>query len=412
MATDRERLARLLGGDDLRWLVDRVRRRMARREPITTPVTLLNATRAQRLAVQRLLGRPQREGAALTVSLASVDEVVRRSGACPDGLAAAVVVLRGPVTDQVAEADDRESAWRRAFEPIEAVVQPELTGWLAHVRASGLVKRLAPDPTAAAALLGELALVLPALPRDGEPLGKFAARVLRSAHDLDDDRPLTTLVLSAVRAMRNVPDGSGAEWRREVWASVGLLRDELSSTALTLGLPGDPVTGTGRMLGAVGESGQPAVLTLRQLVTDPPRLPLAGHVVSVCENPVVVTAAADQLGAHGTPLICTSGQPGAAVMVLLRAVAETGADLRYHGDFDWGGLRIGNTIFSRTPAHPWRFSTADYRTAATRWSGRSLTGMPTSATWDVDLTATMSAIGTAVDEEHVIDDLVEDLRNL
>jgi uncharacterized protein (TIGR02679 family) len=411
VTTDHERLSRLLGGDDLRWLVDRVRRRLSRREPITTPVTLVGATRVQRLAVERLLGRPQREGTALTVSLASVDEVVRRSGACPDGLAAAVVALRGPVTDQVAEADNRESAWRRAFEPIEAAIQPELTGWLAHIRTSGLVKRLAPDPAATAALLGDLALVLPALPRDGEPLGQFAARVLRSAHDLDDDRPLTTLVLSAVRTMRNVHDGSGAEWRREVWASVGLLRDELSTTVLTLGLPGDPVTGTGRVLGTVAESGQPAVLTLRQLVTDPPRLPVTRHVVSVCENPVVVAAAADQLGAHCAPLICTQGQPGAAAMVLLKAVAEAGAELRYHGDFDWGGLRIGNTIFDRTPARPWRFRSADYRIATELWSGRHLAGTPTSATWDADLTTTMSVIGTAVDEEHVIDDLVMDLRN-
>jgi uncharacterized protein (TIGR02679 family) len=409
VATDHERLARLLGGEDLRWLVDRVRRRMARRESITTAVTLANATRAQRHAVQRLLGRPQREGAALTVSLASVDEVIRRSGACSDGLAEAVVALRGPVTDQVAAADNRESAWRRAFERLEAAIQPELTSWLAYLRGSGLVKRLAPDPAAAEALLGDLALVLAALPRDGEPLGQFAARVLRSAHDLDDDRPLTTLVLSAVRTMLNIHDGSGTEWRREVWASVGLLCDELSSTVLTLGLPGDPTTGTGRALGAVAESGQPAVLTLRQLVTDPPRLRLAGHVVSVCENPVVVGAAANQLGARCAPLICTHGQPGAAVMVLLRTLAESGAELRYHGDFDWGGLRIGNTIFDRTPARPWRFRTVDYRTAAARWAGRHLAGVPTPATWDTDLKAAMSDIGTAVDEEHVIDDLVGDL---
>ena len=60
------------------------------------------------------------------------------------------------MTDQVAEADNRESACRRAFEPIEAAIQPELTSWLAHIRTSGLVKRLAPDPAAAAALLGDL----------------------------------------------------------------------------------------------------------------------------------------------------------------------------------------------------------------------------------------------------------------
>ncbi|MPZ82194.1 MAG: TIGR02679 family protein [Actinophytocola sp.] len=382
---------------------------MARREPLTTSVTLRDATREQRLAVQRLLGRPQRDGTALTVSLVSVDEVVRRSGACPDGLAVAVVALHGPVTDRVAEADELEAAWRRVFEPVEAVIGADLAGWLAGIRATGLVRRLAPDPATAAGLLADLAKVLTALPGSGEPIGQFAARVLRGAHDLDDDRPLTTLVLGAARSLRAFPDGSGAEWRREVWASVGLLRDELSSTALCVGLPGDPDTGTGRMLGALGESGQPAVLTLRQLVTDPPRLRLRGRVVSVCENPAVVAAAASRLGARCAPLICTRGQPGAAVMVLLRAVAAAGAELRYHGDFDWGGLRIGNTIFGRTAARPWRFGAADYRDAAASWSGRTLTGPPTAAAWDAELTSAMAATGTAVDEEHVIDDLVDDL---
>jgi uncharacterized protein (TIGR02679 family) len=412
--TDPQRLSRLLGDPDLSWLVDRVRRRMGRGEPLDATVTLTDASPAQRAAVHRLLGRRPRPGAALTVSLAGVDEVVRRCGACPDGLAAAVVTLTGAVTDRVAEAASLQRRWAVAFARLDTL-EPALAPWRDRVRASGLVRRLAGTPENAAALLADLAAVLAELPVRGEPLGGFAARVLGEAHALDADRPLATLTLGAARAMTGLPDGTGAGWRREVWASVGLLSDEVSSTALVLGLPGDPVTATGRALAAWHEVGQPVVLTLRQLVRDPPRLArLTGPTTAfICENPAVVSAAADRLGPGCAPLICTNGQPGAAVLHLLRQLAGLGTALRYHGDFDWGGLRIGNVVFDRVPALPWRYRTADYVTAHTDNTvpGRTLTGTAAEANWDPRLGTAMREAGAAVEEEHVIDTLLTDLAD-
>jgi uncharacterized protein (TIGR02679 family) len=407
MSIDQGRLARLLGGEDVAWLVDRCRRRMERAQPLAGSVTLARATPTQRAAVHRLLGRPPRPGSTLTVSLSAVDDVVRRSGACPDGLAAAVVALTGAVTDRAAAEADRDRRWRAAFAPLQAGVagRPELAGWLHGLHATGLVRRLAATPESAAPLLAELATVLANLPAAGEPLGRLAARTTGRAHALDPDRPLSTLALGAAQALAGLPDGTGAEWRREVWASVGVLRDEVSSTVLTLGLPGDTRTGTGRALAAWHETGQPAVLTLRQLVRDPP-LPY-GPAVFVCENPIVVATAADQLGPQCPPLVCTSGQPGAAVLHLLRQLTAAGAAVRYHGDFDWGGLRIGNVVFARLPAVPWRFRAADYQVAAHR--GQDLTGTPAVAAWDGDLAAVMRQTGVAIEEEHVIDDLLTDL---
>ena len=409
--TDRARLERLLGGEDLSWLVARVRRRMARGEPLDAPVTLPGATQAQRSAAQLLLGRRPRPGDTLTVSLAAVDEVVRRSGACPDGLAAAVTALTGEVTDRAEAAADLDRRWRAAFAPLHDAVdlRPELTEWLDRIQVSGLVRRLAGTPEAASPLLSTLAAVVAQLPARSEPLGRFAARNAGEAHALDQDRPLSTLALGAARALSGLPEGHGTDWRREVWASVGVLCDDVSSTVLTLGLPGDTQTSTGRALAALREAGQPCVLTLRQLVREPFRL--AAQEVFVCENPVVVSAAADQLPEGGGPLVCTHGQPGAAVMHLLRALSSGGARLRYHGDFDWGGLRIGNVIFSRLPAVPWRFRTADYNAAAKPGHGRYLTGPPATACWDLCLADAMHEIGVAVEEEHTIDDLLSDLAN-
>ncbi len=410
MSTD-PRLQRLLGVDELGWLVARVRRRIERGEVLTGTVTRPGATSAERDAVHRLLGRRPRPGSALSVRLEDVDEVVRRSGAHPDGLAAAVVVLTGAVTDRAGLAADREAAWVAAFAPVDGAVErrPALRSWADGLRATGAVRRITQDPAEAAALLRQVAVAIDAMPAEAEPVGRFAERVLGSAHALDTDRPLARLLFGAVRLLGGAAEGSGASWQREVWASVGLVRDELSSTVLTLGLPGDGASPTGRMLGALGEAGEPAVLTLRQLTRSPPRLHLAGVVVSVCENPVVVAGAAERLGRFAAPLICAGGQPGAAVMTLLRAALADGATLRYHGDFDWGGLRIGNVVFGRLPVEPWRFDTASYRAAAHPAAGRELTGGPVDAVWDPGLASALRERGRAVEEERVLDDLVADL---
>jgi uncharacterized protein (TIGR02679 family) len=405
---DRDRLKRLLGGVELAWLVNRIRTRLERGQTLHATVTLTDATAAQRAAVHRLLGRRPHAGGKVTVSLDAVDDVLRRSGACEDGLESAVVALTGPVTAKAAAAAKLERAWQEAFAPLEETVghDARLASWYSGIRDTGLVRRLTVSPEAARPLLLDLAKVVRSLPGDGEPLGHFAARVTGRAHALDDDRPLATLALGAARALSGIAAGSGSEWRREVWASVGLLRDDVSSTVLTLGLPGDSRTPNGRALAAWRQVGQPVVLTLRQLVRDPPDC--TAQLVSVCENPVVVTAAADRLGSACRPLVCTSGQPVAAVTHLLRLLTEAGAELRYHGDFDWGGLRIANAVIDRFAARPWRFDTASYLSVAAR--GHVLTGKPVTAQWDDDLTDALRTTGKAVEEELVLNELITDLR--
>jgi uncharacterized protein (TIGR02679 family) len=232
--------------------------------------------------------------------------------------------------------------------------------------------------------------------------------VLGNAHALDDGTPLCTLVFGAARVLGGAPEGSGAGWRRMVWASVGLARDELSSTVHTLGLPGDPSTGTGRALDAWRESGQPVALTLRQLRTEPPHWP-AGLTVSICENPSVIAAAADHLGARTGPMVCTSGQPGAAVLLLVDQLARAGARFRYHGDFDWYGIRIANFVRRHCEWEPWRFGGDDYLAAAAVHDGHRLSGTPVSPVWDTALGEAMARIGRQVEEEAVTDLLLEDL---
>ncbi|GAA1891035.1 TIGR02679 family protein [Streptantibioticus ferralitis] len=414
---DLPRLRRLLGGPETAWLLERARDRMAALRPLDTPATLKAATPAQRRAVELLLGRRLRAGTSLTVPLAEVDRVLRESLACPDGLAAAVVALTGPVTDKRAQDAALAAAWQQALAELDhpAVTdRPELVPWRAKVESTGLLKRLSQaDPTTARRLAADTVRVLSALPADGLTLPVLAARTLGDAHALDDGRPLAAVVLSAVRALAALPAEAttGAEGRRAAWATVGVALDELSSRVLVLGLPGSPRTTPGRVLAAAHEDGEPCLLTLRQLTRQPADLGLAGRTVRVCENPAVLAAAADELGPHCPPLVCVEGNLSAAARTLLRHLSDQDCPIAYHGDFDWGGFRIATSVLRLPTATPWRYDTPSYLTAVERGLGAPLTtGSPIPTPWDPALSTAMARHGIRVEEEHLIDRLLADLR--
>ncbi|WP_322762757.1 TIGR02679 family protein [Frankia sp. Cr2] len=407
------RLQRMLGGEHTAWLLDRARHRMEHGRPLTGSVTLTNVSQDQRRAVERLLGRRAGAGVSLTVSLDEIDTVLRTSGAAPDGLGAAVRLLVGEVGDRVAQAAAESAAWAEAHAPLDALVvrRPELATWRSWLDATGMLRRLAASPDAAAALVADLLPVLDALPSAGVALGRLAAASTGDAHALDDARPLATLSLAAARVLRGAPpvgDGSAAE-RRATWAAVGVHRDELSSVVLCLGLPGGVSATTGRILAVARDAGEPCVLTLRQLGRDQVDLGVGDGLVWMCENPIVLASAADELADRCPPLVCVNGQPSAAVIRLLDLLAAGGARFAYHGDFDWGGIRIGNGLRERIPWRPWRFDVRAYQAALASVTGGELAGRPVEASWDADLGPAMQGHGIRVDEELVLADLIGDL---
>jgi uncharacterized protein (TIGR02679 family) len=427
------RLQRLLGGEPTAWLIRRARDRLEAGRSLTGPVTLTDATAEQRRAVERLTGRPARSGASLSVSLPEVDRILRESGAVPGGLAEAVKILTGPLRDRDRDRADTAAAWAAAFAPLDDAVagRPELAAWRGWLDATGVVRRLAPSPDDALVLLDHVAAVLRRLPSRGVPIGRLAAECCGDAHALDDGRPAGTLALSAVRALAGLPfaaDGT-ADSRRAAWAAVGVHLDDLSSLVLCLGLPGDTRTALGGVLALYREAGQPAMLTLRQLRCHD--APLHAGVVRICENPVVVAAAADELGGRCQPLVCVGGQPSAAGWRLLDLLAAGGAEFRYHGDFDWGGIRIACAVQARMNQgrvrwQPWRYDRDAYETAAAAVPAPAarlardardardarlprLAGEPVATPWDPGLAAAMTRRDVRIEEELALDSLLADL---
>ncbi|GGM99936.1 TIGR02679 family protein [Streptomyces fuscichromogenes] len=403
---DGERLGRLLGDPGLAWLVERVRQRIAAGRPLTGTVTLARPDDLQRQAAERLLGRSPSTGRSLTLRLDTVDEILRRSGVSPDGLETAVVALTGPVTPRAETRDRQAEAWQEALAPLTTVTV-ELADWAARIREDGLVRRLARTPEAAGPLISAAVRTLHALPVD-PPTSRaaFAALHLTGAHALDEGTPLATLVLSGIRTLTGFPDGTGAEWRREAWASAGLLKDDVSSTVLTLNLRGTPA------LDWTADEGEPAVLTLRSLNrrTTNGITTATGH-VHVCENPAVLSAAADALGPACPPMVCLQGQPSAAALTLLRGLSASGAVLLHHADFDWGGVRIATALGRVARWRPWRYEATDYQEAVTGVSEpQHLTGTAAATPWDPRLATVMAEHGVRVEEESILDALLSDLR--
>lgn len=405
---DLARLRALLDAPDASWIVERLRTRIARGAGLAGTIALQNPTEAQRATIARMFGRPTPRGRTLSIDLGDLDTLLRRGEIC-DGVAHAVELLVGHVTDERAVREAVERRWEKVFDDAGSH-RADVEGWLADLRATGLLRRVANgDAERARGLLDSAIALADRLPARGVSLAELAASVTGDSHALDAGEPLGTIALrlaARVGARRGMEEENDAR-PRDIWASVGVLCDELSAPVLVLNLVAATTTATGRALAIHAEAGEPCRLSVRQLLRDPPQFRRLGRAaIHVCENPSVVSSAADRLGAASAPLVCVEGQPRTAARLLLTQLANSGARLVYHGDFDWGGLRIGNVVIGRCDAEPWRFSTADY--VATT-GGRPLEGRPVDATWDAGLADVMRAAARAVHEEQVMNDLLSDL---
>jgi len=406
-----------MGGAGLAALRRRLRARYERGET-RDEFTLGSLGADERRALEGLLGRPVRSARSMRVKQSELDASVARAGLAPD-LRSALEALDGPIVDRKRERAERERRW---LEVLGAAAEPRLAACLGDAASVTLLRRLAAgDPERGRVLLERAASVLERLPAYGIPLARLAAETLGDAHALDAGEPVAALVLRAgslesalgdapadAADDADAPSRAGAARRRDRWAELGVSVNDLAAPVLCLNLPAAGETPAAALAAKAAELGVPVHLSLRSLLRYPPEWPVSGRRVYVCENSAVIAVVADRLGARSPPLICTDGMPGAAQQALLRQVAAHGARLRYHGDFDWPGLAIGNFVMRSFAAVPWRFGAADYRAAASGLE-RELSGRRVEASWDPALAEALAERGTAVHEEAVVESLLADL---
>ncbi|WP_328448601.1 TIGR02679 family protein [Amycolatopsis sp. NBC_00438] len=357
----------------------------------------------QRTALADLLGSARLPGEHVEISLAKLDQVLLdRTG---QDSRAVVSRLVGPIGDRAAER--REAAARRAElwdwlggHPV-VTAQPALGDWVASIRRAGLVGG---SIARTREELEKVLEVLSELPAAGQPLPKFADEVLGDTHALDEGKRCANLVLKALVAIYDVPPPADAPERRALWERAGIADDQLSSTVLAAGLRtrGGVVSD---VLELWADAGFAAALTLQQLRATT-ALTSAPPEVWVFENPSVLAVALDRFGERCPPLVCTSGWPSSAGILLLNQLSAAGSALYYHGDFDGEGLRIAANVVARTGAVPWRMSSDDYLAAVA--DGPSV-GRVTSVPWDAQLARHLTEAGRTVPEERLARALLDEI---
>jgi uncharacterized protein (TIGR02679 family) len=415
------RLQRLLGGDQYALLRKRLRRRFER-APLDAAVENLrigNLTTEEHAALASLLGRRLRYSNSLQVDVRLVDTAFQNAGIAAS-LRDALEQLDGPIANLATTRLALQTQWS---DVLDGCTHRELIELLRAPAGIGLLKRLARQSAPAALqLCRRVEAVLQRLPASGITRSQLAADVLGDAHALDGGQPTATLVLTVWRQVIARTDdssddvdieqtgdgdpGSGAERNRDVWAKAGVLVNELARPVLFLNLPM-------RDAGNHSQSpGEPVYASLRSLLRSPPSWDVADRRVYVCENPNMVAIAADHWGSDCAPLVCTDGMPAAAQRCLLSQLAKARAQLRYHGDFDWPGVRIGNHVMREHGAQSWRFGAADYEAAVegTSYLGQALTGKAARAFWDEGLMTAMQQHRLSIAEEAIATSLLEDLR--
>jgi uncharacterized protein (TIGR02679 family) len=359
------------------------------------------ATRDERHALGALLGRTITIDT-VRVDLAALDvRLNERSGV--GGLEAVLAALYGtPPQSRPAARAAREASRERPLQlAAELVKATWASEWIAGLRRTGLLTNREESERAirdAAAVLSELtdAEDAPA----AQSRVELAARLLGDAHALDRDRLLHQVVLRGLAAAGGVTIPDGARDREQLWANHGVEPDLLSRTCLVWRLRVGNREPTGRRLNEAADAGDPVHVTERDLRRIGSFASAAGTAVLVCENPRVIEGLAER-GVDGWVAVCTSGEPNLVVDKVLGNLSRAGADLYYHGDFDWPGIAIANRVITRFAARPWRMTADDYLHAV-RPGGAAFVGKQIEPAWDPELGAAMRSHGRAVHEESVL----------
>jgi len=380
-------------------------------------LTLRNLNLSERSALADLLGLERLPG---PVAQVRIDMLIEALGV-PDSaaLTALAVAAVGPVIDEVGPrreiTDRRNRLWSDLTDELSKVE------WLAEAGRSRFVAQLrsvgvgADEIDDRRRLHRRLVIVLRSLPAQSLGRAVLAAETLGDPHALDDEAPLSRLVIQAIAAGRNMAMPGGAEARRAAWQSVGVVVDEVSSNVLVLGLRVPDGHGLAGQLNTAADADEPVVITLRQLR----RWPVPAHVeagdhqagVLVVENPSILEAAAGQAARVWPALLCSYGVPTLAVTTLLRQLGAEGADVYQHADFDPAGLVITDWLRRHAGTTPWKMTAADYDRAieSVGAGGPEIAGRIPRSPWDPDLRRALERHRTVISEEQLLSELVGDL---
>ncbi|MCM1973181.1 TIGR02679 family protein [Streptomyces sp. G1] len=409
------------------WAAARKRLERNRLAPTGAVQAQLDAEGAKRLG--GLLGTRLEPGLR-RIQLGALDAALRASAAqC--GLVSVVAELTGrPLQDLMSVKEAQQTAWTATWQKLDGDLTSAglahagwIAEWLGELRSSGILTRAGIE--AAATALSSAVRTIATLTNTPlhTPVGtgaeavkqwelsELAAHTTGDAHGLDEGRLTGLLVLKAIAAACTLPSPDSAASRRLLWERVGVSTDSLSGTVMVWQLAPPGPHPWAQMMRTRRDLSLVTHLTLQELRSVPDAaLAVPGTMVHFCENPQVLQAAA-RYCLPGV-LVCGSGNPSAAGWELLQRLITDGADVAYHGDFDWPGIAIAHRVI-QAGARPWRMHASDYLNAVRERTAERLTPLsgPAAPTpWDPRLAAAMAQHGLAVHEEAQLHYLLADLR--
>lgn len=397
----------------LRRAFHAARSQVERLDRIGGTVTLEQLSEEEASALSGLLGALRRKqqprtGRPFRLAVRDVDLALRESRfelSLLDALERIGPPLDPAPRRRASERAALEQMWADAVAHPLCADEPRVRAWVDRLRTRGFLPRT--DGRVLLTQSLELGARLPSVPQI-ERTRLASSELGGDPHALDDDRPLSRLVLGQLAFRADEPRPSSATERRLLWQRFGVTCDSASADVLTLGLRPLPHGPLARALLLL--EGWHFRLTVGQLAREPLYFP-ASLEVFLCENVTVLTAAEARYGTRCAPLVCLEGWPSSAGWALLDALATAGATLRYHGDFDWDGVRIAGQLRARHGVLPWRFDASHYHAglASHRERTRKLDGRPAAEGGDGALVAAMREAGRELHEEAVLEELLSDL---
>ncbi|GAB3500735.1 DUF2399 domain-containing protein [Nocardiopsis coralliicola] len=238
---------------------------------------------------------------------------------------------------------------------------------------------------------------------------ELAQHTAAGSHGLDGGRrgPLADIVLRAAALAHRAAHPATREEEKALWERCGVSDASAATTVLARGLR---FASGGRWAAHLAERADLGLalhldggdLACARAAARDGALIAPGTIVWACENTHVVEAARSA-GAQA-PLLCLSGQFSVLALQWVRLLSEAGAEVRYHGDFDWGGLHIARRVLELPGTAPWRMAEDDYTAAlAARDGGGPHAGLRAgngSSPWSKGLAPAMKEAGKAVEEER------------
>ena len=221
-------------------------------------------------------------------------------------------------------------------------------------------------------------------PPHPERLALFAQRISGDPHALDTNTSAGRLFLFALSdlASNNEKEPQAKVDAEEMaiypqqdrmqelrlYAQSGLRVDTISSSVAVFNLTEaiDHVHKIDKLPSIAGR--RVLLLPLRQIMEWHSAVPATNRVY-VCENPQVFEEVVEHCQASRTypTVICTSGWPSVAALMLLDLLLAQAAEnmLYYSGDFDGKGLQIAAYLMARyhERCHPWQFDSTAYAVA-------------------------------------------------